>query len=107
MPVDAGYRDHVMELLRPLGQVHGRAMFGGYGIYEGGAMWALISSNDVLYFKVDAATRETYVVAGGEQFMGTMPYFSVPADWLEDLPTLRAHARAAIAVGHATAKRKR
>jgi len=106
MGIDAGCRDHVMELLRPLGHVSGRAMFGGWGIYEGGAMWALISSNDTLYFKVDDTTRDTYLAAGSTQFLGNMPYFTVPADWLEDAPTLHAHARTAIAIGHATARAK-
>jgi DNA transformation protein len=80
-------------------------MFGGYGIYEGGAMFALIADS-TLYLKVDAATRGAYEAAGAEQFLAKMPYYAVSEAWLEDVPTLHAHARAAIAVGHATARPK-
>ena len=95
-----------MELLRPLGRVAGRAMFGGYGIYEGAAMFALIA-DDTLYFKVDDATRDAYVAAGCEQFLGKMPYYAVPAEWFEDRPAFERQARAAVAVGHATARPRR
>lgn len=102
MPFDPGYRDYILALLDPLGHVRGRSMFGGVGIYEGDAIFAVIS-NDTLYFKVDAATRDNY--AGCEQFYN-MPYFAVPADWLDDEPLLHARARDAIAVGHVTARVK-
>jgi len=105
MALDDSYVTYVMELLEPLGAVTGRRMFGGYGIWEDGDMFALLDSGSTLYFKVDDATRPRYADAGSEQFM-TMPYWSVPVDVLEDDDTLRVWARDAMAVGHVTSKRR-
>jgi len=105
MALDDGYVAYVMELLEPLGAVTGRKMFGGYGIWEDGDMFALLDSGSTLYFKVDDDTRARYSAAGAAQFM-TMPYWSVPVEVLEDDDELRAWAREAIAVGHATSKRR-
>lgn len=106
MALDEAYVTYVMELLGPLGAVTGRKMFGGYGIWEDGDMFALLDSGSTLHFKVDDATRARYVDAGSEQFM-TMPYWSVPVDVLEDDEALHTWARDAMAVGHATAKKRR
>jgi DNA transformation protein len=106
MALDDGYVAYVLELLEPLGAVTGREMFGGYGIWEDGDMFALLDSGSTLYFKVDDTTRARYADTGSEQFM-TMPYWSVPVDVLEDDDLLQAWARQAMAVGHATSKKKR
>ena len=97
--------DQAMEGLEPLGDVTSRAMFGGFGIYEGGKMFALIG-NAELYFKVDDSTRPAFEEAGSEPF-GKMPYFLVPPEVVESAERLQEWARAAIAVGHATGKRRR
>ncbi len=105
MALDLGYVEYVMERLEPLGAVTGRRMFGGYGIWEDGDMFALVTSASTLYFKADDRTRSRYVAAGAEQFMH-MPYWSVPVDVLEDDELLTGWALEAIAVGHATASRR-
>ena len=46
--------EFVLELLAPLGNVRARAMFGGYGIYRGEIMFAIIT-DDRMYFKADAS----------------------------------------------------
>ena len=53
------YLDYVMEKLSPLGQIKSRAMFGGYGIFHEGVMFALIA-DDNLYFKVNESNRDDY-----------------------------------------------
>jgi TfoX/Sxy family transcriptional regulator of competence genes len=55
---------------------------------------------------VDDTSRPRYEEAGSEQFMN-MPYWSVPADLLEDRDELQEWAAEAVAVGHATASAKR
>ncbi len=105
MTVDKGYLDHVMELLAPLGGVTSRAMFGGYGIFHEGDMFALISDS-TLYFKVDESNLVAYENAGSKQFK-PMPYYEVPADVMEDTALLQDWARTSIAIGHATASKKR
>ncbi len=61
------FRDHVLDLLAPLGPVTARRMFGGFGIYLDGVMFALIA-DDVLYLKVDDRTRPDYEAAGSTPF---------------------------------------
>lgn len=86
-----------MEKLAPLGSVTGRGMFGGYGIFFDGKMFALIA-NDTLYFKAGDANRQRYSDAGSAQFMDRMPYFEVPVDVLEDDDALREWANESIEV---------
>ena len=105
MAVDPGYHAYVMELLSPIGGVNSRPMFGGYGIYHEGAMFALIAGS-TLYLKVSGASQASFEEAGGQRFE-RMPYFSVPADVLEEADVLLDWARTAIAVGHTTATPKR
>ncbi len=96
---------YVVELLAPLGDVSSRSMFGGYGIFHESDMFALISGS-TLYFKVDDTNRAAYEAAGSNCFQTTR-YFSIPAEVLEGGEQLHDWARAAIAVGHATATKKR
>jgi DNA transformation protein len=106
MAPEPGFVEHVMGRLEPFGEVTTKAMFGGNGIWEAGDMFALITSDSELHFKVDDQTRPRYQSAGCVQFR-SMPYWSVPADVLEDGDQLAEWAEEAIEVGHATAKRNR
>lgn len=85
-------------------------MFGGVGIYSGGTFFALIA-DDVVYFKVDDATRPAYEERGSKAFnpFGTasMSYFELPEDVLENEDELRAWSRDAIAVAQRAAKKKK
>ncbi len=105
MPADAGYLNHIMGLLEPIGNITSRAMFGGYGIFHEGAMFALISGS-ILYYKVDESNLASYEKAGSSRFK-PMPYYEVPPDVMEDTDALHDWARTSIAVGHATARKKR
>jgi DNA transformation protein len=102
---DQAFMSYAMELLAPLGDVRSRSMFGGYGIFHEGDMFALISGS-TLYFKVDDTNRAAFEAARSHRFQ-TMPYFSVSAEVLEGGEQLHDWAGAAIAVGHATATKKR
>ncbi len=104
MAVPDEFRDEVLEMLAPLGDVNARAMFGGYGVFESGDMFALMAGS-ALFFKVDDSNRPTYEEAGSQQY-GRMPYFRVPVHVLEDPERLHALAHAAVSVGHSTAKKK-
>jgi DNA transformation protein len=79
-------------------------MFGGYGIFHKGDMFALISGSE-LYFKVDDTNRAAYDAAGSHRFV-PMPYYSVPAEVLENEAEMNDWARTSVAIGHATAKKK-
>jgi DNA transformation protein len=84
---------HVLELLTPLGPATSRAMFGGWGIYLDGVMFALVA-DDTLYFKADDNNRASFLQAGLEPFRYvqrgkqiSFDYFSAP-DEAFDAPHL-------------------
>ena len=105
MPVPDSFRDRVMTDLEPLGDIRARAMFGGYGIFEDGDMFGLMSGSG-LFFKKGDANRAVFEAVGAEQF-NQMPYFRVPDSVLDDAALLQEWTHAAIEVGHATAKRRK
>jgi len=45
MAADKGFLEHVIILLSPLSSISSRSMFGGYGIFSEGNMFALISGS--------------------------------------------------------------
>ncbi|MGH8698178.1 MAG: TfoX/Sxy family protein, partial [Burkholderiales bacterium] len=78
------FADYAVELLGTVGHVAARRMFGGYGLYCDGVMFALIA-DDVLYFKADDATRPAFERANSEPFVyaargrrTTMAYWRAP-----------------------------
>jgi DNA transformation protein len=90
--------------LRSLGPVQARRMFGGFGLFAGDLMFALIS-DDVLYFKVDDELRPRFEAEGLEAFAYDrsggrrviMSYWRAPERLLDDADELREWARAALA----------
>lgn len=96
------YLTYLLELLSPLGQVTSRAMFGGYGIYRDGVMFALVAY-ETLYFKVTADNQADYEQAGSQPFtysksdgkVAVMSYWEVPLEVLEDQDQLLDWARQA------------
>ncbi|MCI0432007.1 MAG: TfoX/Sxy family protein [Rhodospirillales bacterium] len=94
---------HILDQLGGFGPVRARAMFGGYGLYLHGVMFALVAE-ETLYFKTDAANRGTFEDAGMGPFVYetrgrkvAMSYHETPADALEDAEALQELARGAYA----------
>ena len=100
------YRDYVAELLEPSGNVTVRSMFGGYGIFESGDMFALITSEERLYFKVGDSNRAEYETSGSEQF-GRMPYYEIPEEVVENADVLAEWAAKSIEIAHAAKSKKK
>lgn len=111
MAVSQGYVDYVLEQLEGLGDVSGRRMFGGYGIYCDGLFFALIA-DDVLYLKVDDTNRPDFEARGLQPFRpypdkpDTMQYYPVDSEVLEDRERLHAWAGRSLDVAR-RAKAKR
>ena len=71
--------------------ISSRAMFGGYGIYKDGVIFAIIA-NERLYFKVNDSNRSDYeqygsgpfVYSQGKHKSTTMSYWELPVDIMED-----------------------
>ncbi len=103
MAVSEGYREFVMEQLDGLGEVTGRRMFGGYGIYCDGLFFALID-DDTLYLKVDESNRGDFEERGLEPFRPypdkpvSLGYYQVAPEVLEDADELHRWARRSLEV---------
>ena len=84
-------------------------MFGGVGLYSAERFFALID-DDALYLKADAATEPEFLAQGMTPFRpsgddgGTMRYYRLPEEMLENVDELREWAERALS---ATRRRKR
>jgi DNA transformation protein len=107
------FAEFVVESLQPLGPVVARRMFGGFGIYLDGIMFALIAY-DTLYFKVDDGNRRAFEDADLPYFTYAdkgkpirMPYCEAPSEGFDDPEVLCDWASAAYAAALRTKKPKR
>ena len=113
MAVSPGYQTFVLDQLRRvLPTVRAKRMFGGVGLYADELFFALID-DDVLYLKVDDATRPDFERRGLGPFQpfgegsAAMQYYQLPEDLLEDPEALRPWAEGAVDVARrAKAKRR-
>ena len=110
MGVSDSYKRFVLDQLEELGDVTPRSMFGGVGLYHRDVFFAIVAG-DVLYLKVDDATRGDYERAGMGPFRpfpdrggGTMNYYAVPLEVLENAGELAEWARRAIDVAKRAAR---
>lgn len=113
MSVSDGFRAFVLEQLgRTIRDVRARNMFGGVGLYAGDLFFALMD-DDVLYFKVDDATRARFERRGMGPFRPSggggevMQYYEVPGDVLEDVEALAPWATDAVAVARRARGKRR
>ena len=95
------FRDHVLDLLSPLGAVTARRMFGGGGLFLDDTMFCLIA-DDVLYMKADELNRGNFEAVGMPPFdyerggkTVALSYFEVPPDVMEEPDQMLAWARLA------------
>jgi DNA transformation protein len=105
--------DYVMELFGPFGTVRTRRMFGGYGVYLDGLMFAIVSE-DMLYLKADELNRVEFEQAGCGIFgyarkgkRATLNFFRAPDDAMESPELMLPWARTAYAAAlRANAKKQ-
>jgi DNA transformation protein len=112
VPVNPSFQLLVVDQLSGVvPSVRARPMFGGVGIYSGDLFFALIA-DDAVYFKVDASNRPDFEARGMEPFRpfgdtgGTMQYYQLPEEVLEDPDALRAWAEKALAVARQSRGRR-
>ena len=113
MPQDRSFHDYVIhDLFRGIPGITSRAMFGGWGIYQDGAIFAIIVDGE-LYFKVDERSRPAFERLGSHPFVYTqgdhkptvMPYWLLPMDVMEDEEELREWVEAAVRASRNIARR--
>jgi len=88
------FHDHVVyDVLSGLPGIASKRMFGGYGIYRDGVIFAIITSDGELYFKVDETLKEKFKKRGSRPFIYEghknkkpveMPYWMLPEEIMED-----------------------
>lgn len=106
MATSPEFTAYVLEQLEPLCPVEARKMFGGVGLYADEGIFAILSSDDVLYFKVDDGNRQDYLAAEMEQFLN-MPYYQLPVDVLEEPDALRVWLQKSLDVARRAPRKKR
>ena len=67
MGVSPEFSEYLHDLFGPLGPIRTQRMFGGAGIWLGGAMFAIVV-DDTLYMKADAELARAYADAGSAPF---------------------------------------
>lgn len=100
------------DLLGELGVAY-RAMFGGYGLYIDGTIFAIIANNE-LYFKVDDTNRERYEEWGSSPFVYeakgkamSMSYWKLPPDIMDDSERLEEWVEDSLSISRKTKKPKK
>ncbi|AGC43031.1 TfoX domain-containing protein [Myxococcus stipitatus DSM 14675] len=106
------YAEYVMELLEKVGPIQGRRMFGGWGFYFEGKMFAIISQGQ-LFLKVDDITKPEFEAAGCKPFIYEgkerhvqMAYWTPPSDASDDAYEMLPWARRAIDASRRAALKK-
>ncbi len=84
------YIEHLEEVFEVFGPITVRRMFGGYGIYHNGLMFALVA-DDTLYLKADAENRGYFDDAGLGPFeynksgkVVKLSYYQAPDEIMDD-----------------------
>lgn len=114
MPRRSEFVDHILDLLAPMGEVSARAMFGGFGVYADGTIFAIVC-DDILHLKVTNDNRAEFEAAGCEPYVyvkpgggsGKMSYWTVPGEVMDDRDELLAWAGRALAASRAVRRPKR
>lgn len=106
---DSDFLNFLLDQLAGLPDVTAKRMFGGHGLYQRDAFFAIVF-RDELYFKVSDQSRPRYESAGMKPFAPTpkqtlRSYYEVPADVLENRDRLTEWAMEAVAAQSATSKR--
>jgi DNA transformation protein and related proteins len=112
MSAESALVEQLLDVLRPLGGVAARRMFGGAGLFRDGVMFALIS-DEVLYLKADATTVPafeaedlgpfTYGTKNGDRVLTS--YWRTPERLLDDDEDMRDWCRRAAEVAVQASKK--
>lgn len=70
--------EHLLDLLTPLGEINARSMFGGWGFYRGGRMFALVAF-ETFFIKADDENRAVFT----DRSLAPFRYEMRPGKWNE------------------------
>lgn len=93
----------LVDALGALGDVTSRKMFGGYGVFLDGVMFALVDSAGVPHLRTDESTTDQFEEAGSNKH-SRMPYWSIPGAVVGDSEKLVEWGTEALEVARAAKK---
>ena len=103
MTTDGAIIARATALALPLGEVVARPMFGGYGLYLDGAMFAIVTTG-ALYLKADATTAPRFQAVGAVPFSYTrqgrrvrLSFWTLPGGGLDEGESFRSWVEVAVA----------
>ena len=111
----SGFVEFLDEVFEEFGPIEVPKMFGGFGVYHDGVMFALVES-DTLYFKADETTKKHFESKGLPQFQYNragkvvkMSYYRAPEEIFDDREKAAVWARRAykVAVKQSNKKSRR
>ncbi|MDF1692011.1 MAG: TfoX/Sxy family protein [Zhongshania sp.] len=110
---ESAFIQFLLEQLQWMGPVTARRMFGGWGLFLEGLMFALVLDN-TLYLKADAESRGDFDALGLQPFSYerggrgiALSYFQPPEEALDDVELLLTWANGAYAAALRSAAAKR
>ena len=114
MKVDSPFVNEVLDRLQEVGPATARRMFGGYGIFLDGLMFALIADNE-LYLKADKQSSHffeeqalppfSYTKSEGKVFK--MSYYLAPESFFEEIDDTRLWTTRAIEAARRAPRKKK
>ena len=112
--IDSFHEFVIGDLLADIPDIMSRAMFGGFGLYKNGIIFAIIADG-ALYFKVNETNKSEYEKYGSKPFTYKMPtgklyemsYWLLPEEIMEDREELSAWVSTSVAASIADKKKKR
>ncbi|CAH0533122.1 DNA transformation protein TfoX1 [Vibrio stylophorae] len=97
-----GYLEQILSVLEELGEIKSRSMFGGYGLYHEGFMFALIAT-DKVYLRASMELEKNFLAMGLEQYVYmkngkpvALRYYLVPEQYLQPASAFLALVKEAI-----------
>jgi len=92
------FHDYILyDVFPALPDISSKGMFGGFGIYKNGFIFAIITAESELYFKTDEVLKEKFRKYESHPFVYAghknkepieMPYWSLPEEIMEDTDEL-------------------
>lgn len=107
--VSDSFRAFVLDQLASINDLIAKPMFGGFGLYSDDTFFGILAA-DMLYLKVDDASRAEYEKVNAQPFTPfadgrmSMSYYGVPVNILESSHTLTKWAERAIIAARSSKK---
>lgn len=113
MPKKSKFADYICDVLGKLGKVTYRAMFGGFGIYLDGLIFAIIV-DEKLYLKVGNDNIDMFKKINSQPFSYRsskgkdvkMSYWEISGDIVDNLDELEILAKSAIEIAKIQTRKK-